>query len=1127
MLAVLTISAAVLVPQVIGQAPAPGGQAPAPATSSDAKAFQIAEALVQEGKWKEAMDALEKFRDQNKMLSPFSRPAKYLLAISYLRQDKPLHDSAVAELRPLLTDQKVDPAMKEQAQLLIAKALTMKGAELQSETDAQKTAQARIFEQAIKEYEQFLTSFPQSRSGDTAHFLRATLLLNVERFEDAVKGFSVVYQRYGQSPLRMPALLNIGKTFMSQGYSLMATKKGKEASEADMKRGLTILETNALPSLTEAYRLSQDLAIMNEAIYYIGQIQLSRSQNVDLPDEAAAKKKQSDLLGASLDGFRAVRSREEVIQAQQDKINALKKAIQLLTPGTPEYFPAKSNYENLIDLEEQKKTEFLTKQDQFLGARLAIARIFLFLKKPDECRALLRYLQGQKELLEKEKDAQATIAALLCLTYIEQKNAPKAQETYDAFRAGFKGHLDGDNLPLLLANLYLELDQADKAEELVAQGKQDYAQEGGWRFQTEANQILIAAFLKKSQFEKGLQLCDEVLSGSPKPSVEVQTLYLKGSVQRAMAAEKGMPKLAEEALTSFQVIRDKYPSDPKAEDAWAEQCGILAGRDPAKAKTELENYLSQYGSGGGKSENTKANVAIAQYRLGQVLTALGKPDDAVAAYRAVVEKWPESEPAPGAFFKMFDIQNERKDYAACVKLMEEFIQKYPEHENVYYAFNNLAEFHYSGLLKTRPDGKSVAAGIEDTEAGAKKHYEYVDYELAKSLKVKRGDDSLVKVADRWIKELGKLPAYVTLNGDQKVVWQKSIEGIVAAAERLLKSYADSDKLGDGLERLATAQKQMLKAQVITANQGEEYFRKLIEQYGTSNSLKAKILFALGGFLQDVDMKKARQIREEAIKLIEGEEPSEKAIPMFPPGDWDHYLTDLFETKNFERLGKFIARIRKEYPLADGATTEDFSIQNGQAVALFWEAKVLAEQGKAVEAGNLFARLAKDFPKSTKVFEADYGIIYGKVTSGTIQDDYIPRLTKIVNNVRDVKTFELPAKSLLLIGDIQVELKEYEAAISTYTKISNRYASVPSIAGEGLWKAGQLLEKQATGALPVRTQKELQALGAAKAEKAKAAKAKEEAEKKKPEAKPAAPPGVTDAKSGDKPVAKADSAPAKP
>jgi len=103
-------------------------------------------------------------------------------------------------------------------------------------------------------------------------------------------------------------------------------------------------------------------------------------------------------------------------------------------------------------------------------------------------------------------------------------------------------------------------------------------------------------------------------------------------------------------------------------------------------------------------------------------------------------------------------------------------------------------------------------------------------------------------------------------------------------------------------------------------------------------------------------------------------------------------------------------------------------------------------------------------------------------------------------------------------------KEFDAAVGTYRKISNRYASVPDVAGEGLWKAAEILEGQASGTYAVRTKKEAADAAAAKAAKAKAAKEKEEADKKKatPD-KSKADPKATDSKTGEKKpeVAKTD------
>src|SRR5688572_21405394 len=137
----LVFSAATLIPQVQAQAPA---APPAPVTAGDAKEFEAANQLFQEGKWQDAMEALERFRDKYKMMSPRSLDAHYMLAIAYLQQKpKPLTKESVSILRALLANPKfVDPAAREQTQLLIAKAFTMEGAGMPSETDIQKGGQA-------------------------------------------------------------------------------------------------------------------------------------------------------------------------------------------------------------------------------------------------------------------------------------------------------------------------------------------------------------------------------------------------------------------------------------------------------------------------------------------------------------------------------------------------------------------------------------------------------------------------------------------------------------------------------------------------------------------------------------------------------------------------------------------------------------------------------------------------------------------------------------------------------------------------------------------------------------------------------------------------------------------------
>ncbi len=1095
-------------PLLHAQAPAaaPGGlQAP------DARDYDAADALFRAGKFKDAGEAFEKFLEKYKMLSPRSLDAKFRLSIARVQEG--LYDDALRHLRELVANQKIDVSAREMAQLLIGKSLTLKGSKLPSESEPQKIQQRKIFAEGIKEYETFMSMFPKSRDMDSAQFLRATLLLQSDSYDEALKGFAAV-ARMGASPYAWESLMWIGKTFFIQANALLQPKGGKEPPPDDVKKAMDLFNS-AEPSLTQAYQKSGDIALMNEAVFFVGQMQFTRSQQLGNSEDEQVKKKQATLLGNALEAFRMVRSVEEVVEAQTTKINALEGQIKLLQPGTPDYLPMKSRLESLITYEEDKREKFKGGQDQYLAARLAIARIFLFLHKTDEARTLMRLLLTQKELFEKDKDSQATIAALLCLTYAEQKNSAKALETYQEFRKDFKGNPAGDNLALLVANLLVEKGDAAQAEKTVAEGMEDYKP---WRFETEAMQILTSAALKKGDYPKALELCEKVLATNPKPAVEAQMLFIKGSVQQAQLRETGDPKMADAAIQTFNTLRSKHPLDPQSEDAWFNTCQILGGRDPGKAITEINTFLAKYAGGGGKSPNTKANVPAAQYLLGTAYLTVNQKEKAIEAWKKVYESYPESDAAPGAYFKVFDVYNEQKDYVAAQKLMDEFVAKYPKHENVYFAYNNSAEFLFAGSL----DPKKGA----NVEAGAKKLLDYVDYEVTNNLEHKRGDGSLIKIADRWLKELAKLPAYLTMSPAQREAWQKSVDGVTMAVERLLKDYPASERLAEALERLVTVLNVRRKAQQTDNAQVEAYFAKLTEQYGKTPLVKAKLDIALASFVTDYDSKRAFGLMEKALGTVPQSPKvkdaggTERIAATFTPADIDRAMTGLFEAKRYDDITKNIARLRTEYPLGEKEDVDRVPaiVKDAQAVALFWEGKLLQEQGKVAEAGAKFSLLKTKFPKSTKALEADYGVILGEFEqTGQVKDDYLQRIGKVVNT-QTGKSFELQAKALFLAGRIQEAKKDYDAAIETYAKIHDRYASVPKIAAAGLWKAAEIAEKQAKGesGYPVKTKAERIA-----AQKARDAEAKAKATPKPEEAKPA------DTKAGDEKPEDPKKAPAKP
>ena len=1076
--AILAGSAALLLPTVHAQLPTP----PPAVTSGDAKDFDAASALMDQKKTKEAMQAFEKFLEKYKMQSPKSLDAKFKLAVCYILEGD--YDSPIRHLKEIIANPKIEPAGKETAQLLIAKSVTLKGMKLPSDSEGQKQGQNKIFEQAIGEYENFLRAYPKSRDFDNAHFLRATLLTQIGKYEDSIQGYQAVEALGSQAtPLYWDAVLSSGRAYFAQASELMASgKEGKEAKPEDVAKALKMFET-AQPILGKVYQGSGDLAMSNEAIYYAAQMQLTRSQNVADGDEEKRKAAQQTFLMGAYEAFRAVRAREEVLVAQQAKIDGVKRLLPLVQPG-PTYASQVARINNLIDIEEQKLDRYKTGQDQYLAAKLALARIYLFQKKPDESRTLIRYLMGQEELLKGDKDAMPTVTAMLSLSYAEQNNVEKTLAGYEEFRSKFKGDANGDNLPLLLAKLLIDSgkpEHVDKAIAVVNDGMADYKP---WRFVGEANALLASALMRKGDFDAAKKVIKDVLGGPnpPKDDVFVTLQYALANILERQAQEKQDSALADQAIQTYQTVIDKFSTHPLREDAEFSIAQIYAGKDPKLAIPKLENYINTYSTATSKSENTVKNVPVAQYLLGKCLDGTGQKDKAVEAWAKLADKWPEAESAPGSFFQRFNVFNERKDYVKCAELMEGFIKAYPDHENVYYAFNNIAEMSFA---RPGPEGKGPNM-LQNTRDGAAKLNEFVEYELAKDLKQKRGDQALVKIAAKWSAQIPQ-KNFLIMNADEKIVWQEAVDNSTKAVEKILEKYADqpseTNKVGEGLEKLVVVQRARTAADSGNAAKVGTYFKDLAAKFESKPSVRSNVLFSLGAVLWE-------KSRPEAMRAMND---GYKADVKFTTDDLDRYMEGLLAEKKYDKVNEVAAKLAADYPK---------DAQDPQATALFWQGKVLEAQGKIQDAGVKFTELKATFPSSKKVLEADYGVIRAAVDQGKLEDDFIPRLEKVFKV--NYKTFELPARTLLLIARIQEMMGDIDSAIDNYIKIHTRYESVPDVSAEGLWRGSELLEQQALKKKPVMLPAERQKYLAGKKKPAAAEPAKPA------DAKPADPKASTDA-----------------
>ena len=133
--------------------------------------------------------------------------------------------------------------------------------------------------------------------------------------------------------------------------------------------------------------------------------------------------------------------------------------------------------------------------------------------------------------------------------------------------------------------------------------------------------------------------------------------------------------------------------------------------------------------------------------------------------------------------------------------------------------------------------------------------------------------------------------------------------------------------------------------------------------------------------------------------------------------------------------------------------------------MFGLGKALQEKGDKEGGAKKFAELETLYPWSTKMLEVQYGIALD-LHDKKEDDKAETRLRDVIKS--PLANAELRAKSMLLLGRIFEDTKRYAEAIDNYVKISVFYEGIDRIAAEGLWRGAQLLERQASGEIPMPT-----------------------------------------------------------
>ncbi|MEO8351086.1 MAG: tetratricopeptide repeat protein, partial [Chthoniobacteraceae bacterium] len=492
----------------------------------------------------------------------------------------------------------------------------------------------------------------------------------------------------------------------------------------------------------------------------------------------------------------------------------------------------------------------------------------------------------------------------------------------------------------------------------------------------------------------------------------------------------------------------------------------------------------------------------------------GKNADAIAGFKAVRDKYPNSEQAQQASFYIGQILYASGDAKTALTELDGFVAKFPQSELVpqalYFKARALtalgkkdeaqttyakvaSEFPKSQVaapsfferaIMLRDDGKSdeaIAVMKEFAEKFPDSPQVYQAFEFIAQIQIKdkkveeaiktyesyiasHADNptsakALVAIAKLQEKQAEDLGSYLVIAAKEKPAWESFMQAAVKTAETAIEKYPESDTVAAAVEVLLDVQRSLQvidpsKSEAEKAEQMKGYFTNLAKKY-EGTPAQAKISFGYAALVAAKDEDAAFETMKSAY--------NPEAV--FSPEDLDHYGKMLITRKQYDEAGKIAAKLEKDYPVAPNTPPEKVTrtIGTAQSIAMSLRADILRANGKAAEGQKILEKLKQDYPWSPKVAEANFGIAAGLFEQGNY-DEAVEILIGVARENNG--PVPLRARAMMMTAKALEAQKKYGEAINNYTKISAFFQSERDLAAEGLWRGAQLQEKQGTGEIPM-------------------------------------------------------------
>lgn len=695
--------------------------------------------LFNDGKYKEAIQAYRAILKDYPTSTVLSDATFRIGYASHLVGD---YDVALEFLKKA-TQPPSSAEIQELAYSIIPQALSAKASKEKDEAKRKAGYTA-----ALKEFDTFLQKYPNSDQVESVTYARALTTYQLGNYDEAVANLKSNLQKFPRSESIQDSQYLLALVLATQGANLL--QKDPASSEGNAKF------EEAEKTLRDIMAQNKDLALMNDAQFQIAELLFNRG--LLSPEE-----KRTPVWQKAIEAYRQVKPKEPMIKAQETRIASVGQRRQ-------EALRAKdvAGWRRLQKLEETERTKLEAlkeKGDLTVAANIKVGQIYFHEKAYDESRVLLRQMAKFAE----DQELQKSILYYTILGYASQKLRDQAVEAYERFKTQYKQDPMGDNLPLVVGSLFLQPipdTNPNRAIEFFREGTQLYPK---GRYTSDILNAQATALLQLGRFDEAAKAYRDFLATKPSGEAAAQAEFglamidkETGKIPQAIAAFKkvrstyaDLPQGEQaffwaaylsaqtnqpDAVTELSNFITKYPNSTLIPTVKLTLGGALMATDRAKAAELLTEVSERYADSEAApfSYFYRVNLLVAEQKTDEVielmkkfiasypanqyifnafdtmaqnLTAIGKPQEALAAYNEFVEKYPQDQNAPAALLKVSGFNRQ------LAESMGRYLALNAEQREVWQKQINDSIEASKKLVVNYPDSPLVATALEEFLAG--------------------------------------------------------------------------------------------------------------------------------------------------------------------------------------------------------------------------------------------------------------------------------------------------------------------------------------------------------------------------------------------------------------------------